>query len=142
MEPGSLGSARSWFLRRDSSGVWAAQAAQQREQQLQRMQRELAEVQLARLADQLQPHFLFNTLNLIASVMHEDVDRADRLLCQLSDLLQIDSVANTLNAQNLGNNPVSVPMYMFHGQADEFIPLAQHVDLKRTYCAKIGRAHV
>jgi len=71
-----------------SSGVWAAQAAQQREQQLQRMQRELAEVQLARLADQLQPHFLFNTLNLIASVMHEDVDRADRLLCQLSDLLR------------------------------------------------------
>jgi two-component system, LytTR family, sensor kinase len=71
-----------------SHGVWAAQASREREQELDRTRRELAELQLARLADQVQPHFLFNTLNLIASVMHEDVEQADRLLCQLADLLR------------------------------------------------------
>lgn len=71
-----------------SRGIWMAQAAGAREQELERARRELAEVRLARLADQVQPHFLFNTLNLISSVMYEDVPRADRLLCQLADLLR------------------------------------------------------
>ncbi|MDR7333288.1 histidine kinase [Roseateles asaccharophilus] len=64
-----------------SRGVWMAQAAAQ-------ARVEVAELRLARLADQVQPHFLFNTLNLISSVMYEDVARADRLLCQLADLLR------------------------------------------------------
>lgn len=71
-----------------SRGVWMARAATERAQELERARRELAEVRLARLADQVQPHFLFNTLNLISSVMYEDVARADRLLCQLADLLR------------------------------------------------------
>jgi hypothetical protein len=71
-----------------SRGIWMAQAASARAQELDRARRELAEVRLARLADQVQPHFLFNTLNLISSVMYEDVARADRLLCQLADLLR------------------------------------------------------
>jgi hypothetical protein len=71
-----------------SRGVWMAQAAAAREHELDRARRELAEVRLARLADQVQPHFLFNTLNLISAVMYEDVARADRLLCQLADLLR------------------------------------------------------
>ncbi len=71
-----------------SRGVWLAQAARARVQELERARRELAEERLARLADQVQPHFLFNTLNLISSVMYEDVPRADRLLCQLADLLR------------------------------------------------------
>lgn len=56
--------------------------------QSQRLRGELAEERLARLGEQLQPHFLFNSLNLISSVMYEDVARADRLLCDLSDLLR------------------------------------------------------
>ena len=48
----------------------------------------LAEAQLQNLRLQLQPHFLFNALNTISSVMHEDVDRADAMLAQLSDLLR------------------------------------------------------
>lgn len=71
-----------------SRGIWMARAAALRAQELERARRELAEARLARLADQVQPHFLFNTLNLISSVMYEDVARADRLLCQLADLLR------------------------------------------------------
>jgi two-component system, LytTR family, sensor kinase len=48
----------------------------------------LAESQLQNLRLQLQPHFLFNSLNAISSVMHEDVSRADTMLAQLSDLLR------------------------------------------------------
>jgi len=45
--------------------------------------------QLQALRAQLQPHFLFNTLNGIAAVMHEDVDMADRMLNRLADLLRM-----------------------------------------------------
>lgn len=48
----------------------------------------LAEAQLKALRLQLEPHFLFNTLNTISSVMHENVARADEMLVQLSDLLR------------------------------------------------------
>ncbi len=62
--------------------------AQQQQVQLARLQGELAEMRLARLQDQLQPHFLFNALNLVSSLMYEDVARADRMLSELSALLR------------------------------------------------------
>ncbi|HEY2819497.1 MAG TPA: histidine kinase [Candidatus Acidoferrum sp.] len=49
----------------------------------------LAEAQLENLRLQLQPHFLFNTLNTISSVMYEDVKAADVMITQLSDLLRL-----------------------------------------------------
>ncbi len=52
------------------------------------LQRKLAEAQLDNLRLQLQPHFLFNTLNAISSVMYEDVDRADAMLAKLSAFLR------------------------------------------------------
>jgi hypothetical protein len=52
------------------------------------VQKHLAESQLAQLKAQLQPHFLFNALNTISSLMQVDVPRADRLLTQLADLLR------------------------------------------------------
>lgn len=56
----------------------------------------LAEAQLQNLRLQLQPHFLFNALNTISAMMHEDVNRADAMLAQLSDLLR-----HTLRAANV-----------------------------------------
>jgi LytS/YehU family sensor histidine kinase len=78
-------------------GLWAGVVfglqsfAQWREQseRLQRLQKALAEAQLAQLKAQLRPHFLFNALNTISSVMQVDVARADRLLTRLGDLLRI-----------------------------------------------------
>ena len=52
------------------------------------LQKHLAESQLAQLRAQLQPHFLFNALNTISSLMQVDVARADKLLTQLADLLR------------------------------------------------------
>lgn len=48
----------------------------------------LREAQLQSLARQMQPHFLFNALNTISSLMHTDVARADATLVQLADLLR------------------------------------------------------
>jgi two-component system LytT family sensor kinase len=48
----------------------------------------LAETRLQLLGMQLQPHFLFNTLNTIAELVHEDADRADAMISHLSDLLR------------------------------------------------------
>lgn len=61
---------------------------QARRAELERLTAELAQAKLARLAEQVQPHFLFNTLNLVSSVMYEDVERADRILCELAELLR------------------------------------------------------
>jgi LytS/YehU family sensor histidine kinase len=48
----------------------------------------LREAQLERLTQQMQPHFLFNALNTVSSLMHVDVARADATLIQLSDVLR------------------------------------------------------
>jgi two-component system, LytTR family, sensor kinase len=53
------------------------------------LQTKLGKAQLENLRLQLQPHFLFNTLNTISSVMYEDVRAADAMLTQLSDLLRL-----------------------------------------------------
>jgi LytS/YehU family sensor histidine kinase len=38
---------------------------------------------------QLQPHFLFNTLNMIAELVHEEPNKADAMLTALSGLLRL-----------------------------------------------------
>ncbi len=61
-----------------------------RERQLKttRLEAQLALAHLDMLKMQLQPHFLFNTLNAISALMHRDVDAADRMISLLSDLLR------------------------------------------------------
>lgn len=49
----------------------------------------LAQAQLHVLEMQLNPHFLFNSLQSIAELMHSDVDAADRMVGRLSDLLRL-----------------------------------------------------
>ncbi len=54
-----------------------------------RLEARLAEARLDVLRMQLQPHFLFNTLNAVSSLMRHDVAAADRVLTRLSDLLRL-----------------------------------------------------
>ena len=69
-------------------GVRTFSGWQEQAERLLGMQKALAEAQLAQLKAQLRPHFLFNTLNTISSLMQVDVARADRLLARLGDLLR------------------------------------------------------
>jgi hypothetical protein len=83
-------------------GLYVMVAMRKREQELLQLRAELAEARLTRLAEQIQPHFLFNTLNLISSVMYEDVARADRILCDLAALLR-----QALSAQESGRHSLA-----------------------------------
>lgn len=49
----------------------------------------LADSQLKALKMQLQPHFLFNTLNSISALMHEDLSAADSMVARLGDFLRL-----------------------------------------------------
>ena len=61
----------------------------EREIRASQLEAQLARAQLDALRMQLQPHFLFNTLNTISVLMKENVQLADQLLLRLSDLLRL-----------------------------------------------------
>lgn len=63
---------------------------QSRERALQTVELEasLTQAKLQSLQMQLNPHFLFNTLNAISTLMHRDIEAADRMIVLLSDLLR------------------------------------------------------
>ncbi len=61
----------------------------ERELRASQLEVQLKEVQIRTLHQQLQPHFLFNTLNGISSLMYKSVDDADKMLTYLGDLLRI-----------------------------------------------------
>ena len=48
----------------------------------------LAQARLKNLQLQLKPHFLFNALNTISSIVYEDPRRADAMIAALSDMLR------------------------------------------------------
>jgi two-component system, LytTR family, sensor kinase len=75
------------------------------------LQTKLAQAQLENLRLQVQPHFLFNTLNTISSVMYEDVRAADAMITQLSDLLRLT----------------------LHASRSHEIPLAEELEITRLY---------
>jgi two-component system, LytTR family, sensor kinase len=63
--------------------------ARAREVRSARLETRLIESQLQALQQQLHPHFLFNTLHAISTLVHRDPDKADLMIERLSDLLRI-----------------------------------------------------
>ncbi|HRZ27335.1 MAG TPA: alpha/beta fold hydrolase [Spirochaetota bacterium] len=51
----------------------------------------------------------------------------------LEALMGIPSVNQTLTAQALGNSAIKAPVFLYHGTADEFIPLEQALVLREKY---------
>ncbi|CAA9312863.1 MAG: hypothetical protein AVDCRST_MAG68-1350 [uncultured Gemmatimonadetes bacterium] len=62
-----------------------------RERELREVQlrEELVRAQLGRLKAQLEPHFLFNSLHSISTLLHRDPAAADRMLSRLAEHLRI-----------------------------------------------------
>ena len=86
-------------------GVLSFRAAEQANAQLRT-------AQLHQLTQQMQPHFLFNALNTISSLMHSDVDRADATLVQLADVLRA-----TLDVSGQQQAPLSTELRLLRGYA-------------------------
>jgi two-component system LytT family sensor kinase len=76
----------------------------------------LSEAQLEALRSQIHPHFLFNTLHSISTLMHRDVDAADTMLTRLSDLLR-------LTMQHRGQNEISL--------RDELALVGEYIEIMR-----------
>jgi signal transduction histidine kinase len=53
------------------------------------LQTRLMEARLKTLEAELHPHFLFNTLHAISTLVHTNPDAADRMISRLSDLLRL-----------------------------------------------------
>jgi sensor histidine kinase YesM len=70
-------------------GIGYYQKLRERENAAIRLESELTNAQLRALRMQLNPHFLFNTMNSISSLMHSDVEAADRMLEQMSSMLRM-----------------------------------------------------
>ena len=71
----------------------------------------LARTHLQVLKMQLQPHFLFNTLNTVAELVHTDPEAADQMITRLGRLLR-------LSLDNAGH---------------QVVPLRQEIDFLRVY---------
>lgn len=61
----------------------------EREKAISELAVELTEARMAALRMQINPHFLFNTMNSISSLMYSDVRAADAMLEQLSNMLRV-----------------------------------------------------
>ena len=84
-------------------------------QALQTRERELAELaataQLAALRAQINPHFLFNSLNSIAQLIHVDPDKAEACVERLAEIFR----------------------YILHRAEQEFVPLAEELQMASAY---------
>jgi signal transduction histidine kinase len=77
-----------WAIVALALGATYYRRSRARELEASRTEARLQEARLDLLASQLQPHFLFNALNTIAETVHEDPERADRMIGSLSELLR------------------------------------------------------
>ena len=78
----------------------------------QELQTLLAKSQLDSLRLQLQPHFLFNTLNTVSSLMTRDVALARRTLARLSDLLRDTLRGSATHEVALASELASLAVYL------------------------------
>ena len=93
-------------------GILSYQALLEEKLRAERSNALLRQAQLQRLTQQMQPHFLFNALNTVSSLMHTDVEKADATLIRLADVLRA-----TLDVSELHEAPLSTELRLVRGYA-------------------------
>lgn len=63
--------------------------SRERELKASQLEAQLAQAQMQALKMQLNPHFLFNTLNSVVTLIHKDPDVAEQMTVRLSDFLRL-----------------------------------------------------
>lgn len=91
--------------------------AREKDRRQLRLEAQLADARMQALRTQLQPHFLFNALNTISVLMHEDVDSAERILLQLSALLRRSLDSSEAHEVTLGEEIAFLESYLAIEQA-------------------------
>lgn len=77
------------------------------------LEKRLSEARLQALQMQLNPHFLFNAMHSISTLMHRDVEAADSMLARLSELLRL-----TLKSDNAQTIPLSQELQILERYLD------------------------
>jgi sensor histidine kinase YesM len=94
------------------------------------LETQLVHAQMSALRANLNPHFLFNTLNGISSLMRTDVGSADEMLEQLASLLRITLQREDVQQIRLSDEIGFIEMYMamqqrrFAGRVREHVRIA------------------
>jgi hypothetical protein len=73
---------------------------------------QLAKAELEVLKGQLQPHFLFNTLNLVSSLIHTDQASADDMIGDLGSLLRMSLESKPGQEVTLAEEMKAVELYL------------------------------
>jgi two-component system, LytTR family, sensor kinase len=76
------------------------------------LENRLSLAQLEALRSQLHPHFLFNTLNSVSALMHQDVTAADAMLARLSDMLRMTLEADGRQEVTLRDEVAVLELYL------------------------------
>jgi two-component system, LytTR family, sensor kinase len=103
---------RYWAVVLIAHAIRYHRGLRERELAASHLRAELAEARLEVLRGQLQPHFLFNTLNGISVLIHEDPARANLMLMRLSDLLRSGLASNQPNEVTLGQELEFLDRYL------------------------------
>jgi len=91
---------------------------------------QLARAELHALKTQLRPHFLFNTLNTISSLVREEPLKAEAMLSRLGDLLRITLRDHQADEVRLADELAFVDGYLEIEQArfGDRLRVARHID--------------
>jgi len=97
-----------------ASYAWRSSARlRRREREAAALEAQLRDAQLSALRMQLQPHFLFNSLNAVMALVRDhDTDRAIRALSLLSDVLRATVNAGDAHETTLGSEIDFVTRYL------------------------------
>jgi two-component system, LytTR family, sensor kinase len=93
-------------------GLGYYQRYREKERAASQLESQLVQAQMRALRMQLNPHFLFNTMNSISSLMRIDVAAADLMLEQLSRLLRITLQRGDAQFIPLSNEMEFIEMYL------------------------------
>ena len=88
------------------------QVSAQRELDVLRLQEQATSAQLQVLQTRINPHFLYNALNAIASLVHEDPDKAEQMTMALSRLFRSSLDSNTSHSSTVEKEVALVHTYL------------------------------
>jgi LytS/YehU family sensor histidine kinase len=100
-----------WGVIAAHHAIEASRELRRREVLEARLEAQFIEAKLESLQRQLHPHFIFNTLHAVTTLLHRDVDAAESMLVRLGDLLRA----------------------VFRSQAQQALPLARELELLQHY---------
>ena len=101
-----------WVIVHVAVGLQLYREAQVRRLREVELERSLAEAKLQALSAQLHPHFLFNALNAVATLMHRDVAAADRMVLELGELLRASLNSETKSEHSVGEEMRLAEQYL------------------------------